>query len=275
MWLDDIAGPCTSRNRCSVARIRLSRSFPRRRGGGGSGCCHSASPLPWQKLPERWPFLRSCLSSPIPAEARNCPWAASSGGGRQATMSGRQSSPTHLVWSWCTSPGTWCSPPAAWSRAQVMYRTVAELSTRSYAAYLQAPFAVSRGRNPAAMIPRIQRASEVVPTLVLALRPESLLGGAPGCGSPRPAPYLHGPGLTLLAVCGTAVLLLVPGVLTSRSVRAVGTERTNPGNESAAGTGSRTRRAERGPIARARDLLRGAFSAVGGNWPSSSVVGPW
>ena len=103
---------------------------------------------------------------------------------------------------------------AAWCRARVMYGTVAELSARSYAAYLQAPFAVSRGRNPAAMIQRILRASEVVPTLVLAsvlnLFSEALVVAALVLLLTFTAPVL-----TLLAVCGTAVLLLVPGVLTS------------------------------------------------------------
>src|SRR5919108_827879 len=55
----------------------------------------------------------------------------------------------------------------AWAKARIVHGSMAELSCRSYRAYLRAPFALSGSRNPAAMIQRVQRASEVVPTLVL------------------------------------------------------------------------------------------------------------
>ena len=57
---------------------------------------------------------------------------------------------------------------SAWARARVMYGSVAELSRRAYTAYLRAPFALAGARNSAAMIQRVQRASDVVPRLVLA-----------------------------------------------------------------------------------------------------------
>jgi ATP-binding cassette, subfamily B, bacterial PglK len=103
---------------------------------------------------------------------------------------------------------------SAWARARVVYGSVAELSRRTYTAYLRAPFALAGTRNSAAMIQRVQRASEVVPTLVLAsvinVTAEVLVvAGLVGLLA------VTAPLVTLLAVAGTTLLLLVPGLLTS------------------------------------------------------------
>ena len=103
---------------------------------------------------------------------------------------------------------------SAWARARVMYGSVAELSRRAYTAYLRAPFALAGARNSAAMIQRVQRASDVVPTLVLAsvinIIAEVLVVAGLVLLLAVTAPLV-----TLLAVSGTALLLLVPGLLTS------------------------------------------------------------
>ena len=103
---------------------------------------------------------------------------------------------------------------SAWARARVVYGSVAELSRRAYSAYLRAPFALAGTRNSAAMIQRVQRASEIVPTLVMAsvinVTAEVLVvAGLVGLLA------VTAPLVTLLAVAGTALLLLVPGLLTS------------------------------------------------------------
>ena len=104
---------------------------------------------------------------------------------------------------------------SAWARARVMYGSVAELSRHAYTAYLRAPFALAGARNSAAMIQRVQRASDVVPTLVLAsvinIIAEVLVVAGLVVLLAVTAPLV-----TLLAVSGTALLLLVPGLLTSR-----------------------------------------------------------
>jgi ABC-type multidrug transport system fused ATPase/permease subunit len=104
---------------------------------------------------------------------------------------------------------------SAWVRARVMYGSVAELSRRAYTAYLRAPFALAGARNSAAMIQRVQRASDVVPTLVLAsvinIIAEVLVVAGLVLLLAVTAPLV-----TLLAVSGTALLLLVPGLLTSQ-----------------------------------------------------------
>ncbi len=104
---------------------------------------------------------------------------------------------------------------SAWVRARVMYGSVAELSRRAFTAYLRAPFALSSARNAAAMIQRVQRASDVVPTLVLAsvinIIAEALVVAGLVLLLAVTAPLI-----TLLAVSGTALLLLVPGLLTSQ-----------------------------------------------------------
>jgi ABC-type multidrug transport system fused ATPase/permease subunit len=104
---------------------------------------------------------------------------------------------------------------SAWARARVMYGSVAELSRRAYTAYLRAPFALAGARNSAAMIQRVQRASDVVPTLVLAsvinIIAEVLVVAGLVLLLAVTAPLV-----TLLAVSGTALLLLVPGLLTSQ-----------------------------------------------------------
>lgn len=103
---------------------------------------------------------------------------------------------------------------SAWARARLVYGSVEELSRRTYAAYLRAPLALSRGTNPAAMIERVQRASEVVSTMVLAailnLVAEVLLVAGLVLLLASTASLV-----TLLAVSGTAALVLVPGLLTS------------------------------------------------------------
>jgi ATP-binding cassette subfamily C protein len=103
---------------------------------------------------------------------------------------------------------------SASARARMIYGAVVELSRRSYGAYFRAPFAVSRARNSADMIQRVQRASEVVPTLVLAsvlnLITEALVVSGLVLLLALTAPLV-----TLVAVSGTALLLLVPGLLTS------------------------------------------------------------
>ena len=101
---------------------------------------------------------------------------------------------------------------SAWARARMVYGSVAELSRRTYTTYLRAPFALSRGRNPAAMIERVQRASEVVSTMVLAgvlnLVAEALLVAGLVLLLAATASLV-----TLLAVSITALLVLVPGLL--------------------------------------------------------------
>src|SRR5436190_19053598 len=103
---------------------------------------------------------------------------------------------------------------SAWARARMVYGSVAELSHRGYTAYLRAPLALSRSRNPAAMVERVQRASEVVSTMVLAaalnLVAEALLIAGLVLLLAASASLV-----TLLAVSGTALLVLVPGLLTS------------------------------------------------------------
>jgi len=103
---------------------------------------------------------------------------------------------------------------SAWARARVVHGSVAELSRRAYTAYLRAPFALAGTRNSAAMTQRVQRASEVVPTLVLAsvvnIVAEALVVAGLVLLLAVTAPLV-----TLLAVAGTALLLLLPGLLTS------------------------------------------------------------
>ena len=103
----------------------------------------------------------------------------------------------------------------AWARARVVHGSVGELSGRTYAAYLRAPFSISGARNPAAMIQRVRRASEVVPTLVLA-SVVNLVAEALVVAGLLLLLAVAAPLVTLLAVCGITVLLLVPGLLTSR-----------------------------------------------------------
>ena len=102
----------------------------------------------------------------------------------------------------------------AWARARVVYGSVTELSRRAYTAYLRAPFALGGARNSAAMIQRVQRASEVVPTLVLA-SVINILAEALVVAGLVLLLAVAAPVVTLLAVAGTALLLLVPGLLTS------------------------------------------------------------
>ena len=104
---------------------------------------------------------------------------------------------------------------SAWARARVMYGSVAELSRRAYTAYLRAPFALAGARNSAAMIQRVQRASDVVPTLVLA-SVINILAEALVVAGLVLLLAVTAPLVTLLAVSGTALLLLVPGLLTSQ-----------------------------------------------------------
>ncbi len=103
---------------------------------------------------------------------------------------------------------------SAWARARMVHGSVAELSRRSYTAYLRASFALSGARNSADMIQRVQRASQVVPTLVLAsvlnLIAEVLVVAGLVLLLAFTAPLV-----TLVAVSGTALLLLVPGFVTS------------------------------------------------------------
>ena len=103
---------------------------------------------------------------------------------------------------------------SAWARASVMYGSVAELSRRAYTAYLRAPFALAGARNSAAMIQRVQRASDVVPTLVLASVINVIAEALVVTGLVLLL-AVTAPLVTLLAVSGTALLLLVPGLLTS------------------------------------------------------------
>ncbi len=103
---------------------------------------------------------------------------------------------------------------SAWARARMVYGSVAELSRRSYTAYLRTSFALSGARNSAEMIQRVQRASEVVPTLVLA-SVLNLIAEALVVAGLVLLLALTAPLVTLLAVSGTALLLLVPGFLTS------------------------------------------------------------
>ncbi len=103
---------------------------------------------------------------------------------------------------------------SAWARARMVYGSVAELSRRSYTAYLRASFAFSGARNSAEMIQRVQRASEVVPTLVLA-SVLNLIAEALVVAGLVLLLALTAPLVTLAAVSGTALLLLVPGFLTS------------------------------------------------------------
>jgi ATP-binding cassette subfamily C protein len=103
---------------------------------------------------------------------------------------------------------------SAWARARMVFGSVAEISRGMYTAYLRAPFSRAGARNSAAMIQRVQSASDVVPTLVMAsvvnIVAEGLIVAALVLLLAFTAPLV-----TLFAVLGTALLLLVPGLLTS------------------------------------------------------------